>query len=58
MEILQTAEVRHSDPVILVSLIGVGRCHTSLGGKGKFGDAVSLHLRRVCSLVSELSLIS
>lgn len=46
--VFETTEVRHSDPSVLVCLMGVRWRLTCLGSESKLSDAVCKHLLRVC----------
>jgi hypothetical protein len=47
---LESTEVRDGDPIVLVSLVGVGRSHACLSGECEFSYTVGLHLLRVATL--------
>jgi hypothetical protein len=52
--VLQSAEMRHCDPRILVGLIRIARRLPGLCGERKFSYAVGVHLFRICSVVAVL----
>ena len=51
--VLESTEMRHRDPSILIGLVRVGRSHTCFCGEGKFGHTVREHLLRVRGVVRE-----
>ena len=56
MTILQTTEMRHCNPVVLISLIRIGWSKASLSCKGEFGNTISIHLLRIGCKEGELLL--
>lgn len=56
--VLQSAEVRHCDPAVLVHLVGVARRQTRLRREGELRDRVRVHLLRVAAVVREWSRVS
>ena len=49
--ILESAEVRHGDPGILVYLVWVAGRETCLGGECKFGHCIGVHLLWVTAVI-------
>ena len=49
--VLEAAEVRHSDPSILVLLVRIGRRLPSLSCEGELGHTIREHLPRVRRII-------
>ena len=55
--VLETAEVRHGDPRILVLFMWIRRRLPSLGSEGELSDTICEHLSRVRRVVRVLLLL-
>ena len=48
MAVFKSKKVGHSNPRVLIRLVGIRQRLACLSGKGKLGDTVGVHLLRVC----------